>query len=151
MNIKIVDFETVRSVWLKSLWHGRTDVKPMSSMVFNNFGVYDMTIYTEYKPTFWAVYNDNRVIAVNSGFRTEKDLYRSRGIWVDHNYRGQGISEQLFQALENQAVLEGCTSMWSYPKKEALSAYERFGFVPCSEWISSNKYGTNCYVLKDIQ
>lgn len=151
MKLKIVDFDTVKTVWLENLWRDRTDVKPVSSMVYNNLDVHDMSIYHTYTPTFWAVYDDNKIIAVNSGFRTEDELYRSRGIWVDYNYRGQSISKLLFSALENQAKLEGCLHMWSYPRKEAFPAYERYGFVRTSEWIEGNKYGTNCYVLKNVE
>lgn len=150
MKIEVVDFETVRTSWVNNLWLGRTDVKPMSSMVYNNPGVHDMTIYTKYNPTFWAMFDQGNVIAVNSGFRTEDDLYRSRGIWVHPSHRGYGISREFFEVLQNQAEIEDCEAIWSYPKRDAIKAYEAAGFQRTSQWFDNNDYGVNCYVLKDI-
>ena len=37
--------------------------------------------------------------------------------------------------------------IWSFPKKEALSIYQRAGFVADTEFIEAD-YGMNCYVSR---
>lgn len=151
MKLEVIDFDTIKQKWISSLWVGREDVKPMSSMVFGVYGEYDMSIYSKFIPTFWGIYDGNELVAVNSGFRTEDDLYRSRGLWVDPSYRGKNLSQTLFEALFDQARLEGCVDVWSFPKYESIKAYERAGFQRVSAWITEADYGVNCYALKNIE
>ena len=144
------DWDTVRFQWKYNLWQGRDEYKPMSSMVYNQPETYDMDIYEKYYPTFWAAYDTDRtVVGVNSGFRTTDTLYRSRGIWVNPDYRKQGIAQLLFDVLEEQAIEEGCTDMWSYPREGSHRAYLKFGFDMTSDWYD-DLFGRNCYVLKQI-
>jgi len=150
IDIKEVDFETVKHVWVSRLWPGRYDVKPMSSMVYGDFEKFDMNVYMKYTPTFWAAYSGDKVVGVNSGFRTSDTQYRSRGIWVDPEYRKCGIAQQLFLCLEKQAHKEGCKTMWSFPRKGSHHAYLKYGFTKTSDWIHDAEYGINCYVLKDV-
>jgi GNAT superfamily N-acetyltransferase len=150
MIVKKIKWETIKFQWQHNLWPGRYDVKPMSSMVYNNPDGYSMDIYNNYKPTFWGVYtDDNQIVGVNSGFRTEDTLYRSRGIWVASNFRKQGIAQLLFKALEEQAREEGCDRIWSYPRKGSHYAYLKFGFEIVSDWYRDT-FGQNVYVLKKI-
>lgn len=148
--VQRISFEDIKQNWLANLWPGRDDIKPMSSMVYDNITEYDMSIYEKYTPSFWGVFYNDALVAVNSGFRTEDYLYRSRGVWVDPEHRGKSISCMLFRSLEEQAIAEGCTHMWSYPRRGSHCAYLRYGFVQTSDWITDNLYGDNCYVLKNI-
>lgn len=90
------------------------------------------------------------MVGVNSGHRTNDSQYRSRGIWVDPRYRGLGVSTQLFQALEHQAVMEGCEMIWSIPRVTALPAYTSFGFVAQGDSFVTETSPENVYVRKDI-
>lgn len=108
-----------------------------------------MSIYQKYTPSFWGVYEDNKIVGVNSGFRTDVHDYRSRGIWVDPQYRGQGIASLLFDALFVQAFEEQCTMCWSIPRQSALRAYTSVGFVQTSDFFDEGmEFGPNCYVCK---
>ena len=108
-----------------------------------------MSIY-EYHASFWGVECNDRIIAVISGFRTTPKLYRSRGIWIDPNYRYKGFSKHLFNAVSKQAYAEGCKAIWSFPRMSALPAYTAWGFRSTSEPQDDGEFGPNCYVYKEI-
>jgi hypothetical protein len=150
LQLKEITFEQIREVWLQDLWPNRTDVKPMSSMVYGEHDNHDMSIYEKYIPTFWGIFNDDQIIAVNSGFRTNDQLYRTRGIWVRNDHRGNFLSSMLFDAIDAQAKLENCTHIWSFPRFGSHLAYLRAGYTKTSDWYTNNSYGKNCYVLKNI-
>ena len=150
-KVEIVDFQTILPIWEEELWLGRSsEIKPMSSMTY--LGGFDMSIYEKYEPTFFAVYNVvNEIVGVNSGHRTSDDLYRSRGIWVDPRYRGNGIAGILFCELFGQAINEQCEAVWSVPRKNALLAYEKVGFKQTSDFFDEGmEFGPNCYVYAEL-
>ena len=144
-------FNLIKSVWEIELWPERkSEIKSMSSMAY--LGGYNMNIYEEYNPTFFLIQLDNKIIGVNSGFKTAPYLYRSRGIWIDSNYRGKSISKKLFESLKTQAIKENCTHIWSIPRQSAWPAYKAFGFEQTSDWFNEGmEFGPNCYVLKEIK
>jgi len=150
IELKTIQFADIKDVWDSKLWpNRRTPIKPMSSMQY--LEGFDMEIYNKYKPTFFGAYNGDLLVGVNSGHRTKENLYRSRGIWIDPSYRGQGISKMLFGAVDSQARDEGCTAIWSLPRKNALKAYESFGYVKQGEFFDEGmEFGPNCYVLKTL-
>ena len=148
---KIVDFKTIFPIWNDKLWPQRkSPINPMSSMTYDRN--YDMKIHEKYKPTFVAVYNiDDKIIGVNSGHRTDDKLYRSRGIWVEPLYRRKGIAGILFCEIERAAMEEQCTHIWSLPRKSALPAYEKYGFIKTSDFFDEKvEFGPNCYVKKEL-
>ncbi len=111
---------------------------------------YDMNIF-EYSPIFWGVYINNKLVGVNSGHRTTDTQYRSRGIWVNQQYRKSGISQMLFNMTAHQAILEGCDMIWSIPRKSALPAYTKFGFETVGDYFDEGmEFGPNIYVKKRI-
>lgn len=150
MHLEKIEFETIKKIWETKLWRDRISaIKPMSSMQWN--GGIDMSIYDKYEPTFFGVYDGDKLVGVNSGFRTKDTLYRSRGIWVDPDYRGQGVAQKLFEALDAVALNEGCVEIWSIPRKDALVAYLRAGYVQVGSFFDEGmEFGPNCYVLKKI-
>ena len=150
MNVQEIEFEEIYDIWKSKLWSGRkSEIKPMSSLMY--LGGYNMSIYNNYKPTFWGIYKDSKLVAVNSGHRTESDLYRSRGIYVDSECRGLGLASMLFNAVDKQALKEGCGQVWSMPRKGSEYAYLKNGYLKTSEWFDEDvEFGPNCYVLKDL-
>ena len=89
----------------------------MSSMQL--LGGIDMSIYEKYVPSFWAVFDNDNIIGVNSGFATSDVRYSSRGIWVNPNYRSKGIAQLLFDQIDIQASKENKELCWSIPRKKA--------------------------------
>lgn len=149
IKIKKIEFTQIKPIWERQLWPSRQSlIRGMSSMKY--LGGIDMEIYEKYKPTFFcAILNNAHIVGVNSGHRTDEALYRSRGIWVDPDYRREGVAQMLFQAVEDQAIKEKCTAIWSLPRESALSAYERYGFSKQGNFFDEGlEYGPNCYVIK---
>ena len=150
LKINKITFDEILPLWENKLWPNRkSQIKPMSSMTYDK--LYDMEIYNNYVPTFWGVFDNNKLIGVNSGHKTNSHSYRSRGIWVDPNYRGKNIAYLLFLDLEEQALLEGCNNIWSIPRRGSESAYLKFGFKLVGDWFDNNmEFGPNIYAIKHI-
>mgnify|MGYP000105373015 CR=1 FL=1 len=69
-------------------------------------------------------------------------------IFVDPDYRGRGIAQQLFTLTEHQALVEGSLLLWSIPRKTALSSYTKFGFETVGGYIETETADANIYVKK---
>ncbi len=154
ITIGLIDFDTVENVWREKLWPGRTSaIETHSAMTWpydGNSLEYDMDIF-KYPASFFAVWDDEKLIGVNSGHKTTDTLYRSRGLWVDPEYRKQGIAQLLFGVTETTAQLENCSAIWSIPRKTALSAYQRYGFETVGGFFGTETSDANIYVIKPIQ
>tara|TARA_R110001592_G_scaffold1805_14_gene10889 strand:- start:539 stop:1000 length:462 start_codon:yes stop_codon:yes gene_type:complete len=148
MRIERLDFDTIKNIWGKELWPNRSSaIESHSAMTWpfeGNPEPIDMNIFT-YKPTFLGAYIDNSLVGVNSGHRTSEDQYRSRGVWVDPNYRKRGVSQMLFLMTAHQAKVEGCDMLWSIPRKTALPAYTKFGFETVGGFIATETSEANIY------
>lgn len=149
MKIIRLSFEQIISVWQNHLWPDReSPIESHSAMTWpfeGNPEQYDMNVFN-YPATFWGVYIDNKLVGVNSGHKTTDTQYRSRGIWVDPEYRKQGVAQNLFNMTKHQAVLEKTDMIWSLPRKTALPAYERFGFSTVGGFIKTETSDANIYV-----
>ena len=153
MQAKKIDFNTIVDIWQHKLWsHRESDIETHSAMTWpfswpdNEI---DMSIF-EYPATFWGVYIDNKLVGVNSGHLSAEVEYRSRGIWVDPDHRGKGIANLLFCMLENQATIEGAEMIWSIPRKTALPAYTKFGFMTVGDFLETETSDANIYAVKRI-
>jgi GNAT superfamily N-acetyltransferase len=93
------------------------------------------------------IINDN-IVAVNSGHAcTNQNNYRSRGLWVDPNYRRQGIAQLLLTATIEQGQQEGYTQIWSYPRQSSWPTYQAVGFKLASDWEISETSEANAYCV----
>jgi len=148
-----ITFETILPIWSSKLWPDRASaIESHSAMTWPFEGdpePINMSIF-EFEPVFWGVYFKDKLIGVNSGHRTTDRQYRSRGIWVDPEYRKQGVSQSLFIMTEHQAKLEKCDMIWSIPRKTALKAYTKFGFSTVGGYINTETSDANIYVSKYI-
>lgn len=149
MKIERLNFKTVESIWSTKLWPNRTSaIETHSAMTWpfeGNPESIDMNIFN-YPATFWGAYLDNKLVGVNSGHKTTDEQYRSRGIWVDPEYRKRGVAQMLFLLTAHQAKIEGCELLWSIPRKTALPAYTKFGFETVGDYIITETSDANIYV-----
>lgn len=149
MKIIRLSFEQITNVWQTHLWPDReSPIESHSAMTWpfeGNPQEYDMNVFN-YPATFWGVYINNKLVGVNSGHKTTDTQYRSRGIWVDPEYRKQGIAQNLFNMTKHQAVLEKADMIWSLPRKTALPAYTKFGFQTVGDYIKTETSDANIYV-----
>jgi len=150
MKIVAISFEEILPVWTNNLWAGRkSKIKPTNGLKF--LGGFDKEIEKN-SPTFFGAFDDKKLIGVNSGHVTNDFEYRSRGIFVFPQYRRQGISQELFKAIEKQAIKEKKNTLWSMPRLSSLKAYEKFGFSVVSREFDDNvEFGPNCFVVKLLE
>jgi len=149
-KVEVATFEDIYPTWDEHLWPDRkSPIKEMSSMTYD--GDYDMSIYKKYKPTFFIVRDGYTVVGVNSGHRTHNDHYRSRGLYVNTNYRRMGMSTLLLNATIDQAIKENCSIVWTYPRLTSIRAYKKVGFRRISGWKNEDmEFGPNCLCVKNI-
>tara|TARA_B100000900_G_C20558820_1_gene707967 strand:+ start:1019 stop:1480 length:462 start_codon:yes stop_codon:yes gene_type:complete len=151
MNAFKITFEDILPIWENELWPGRESaIESHSAMTWPFDGdpnEIDMDIFKN-NASFWGIRINKKLVGVNSGHKTSDMHYRSRGIWVHPDFRGQGLPKTLFTMLEAQAKSEGCEMIWSIPRKTALSSYTRFGFETVGDFIITETSDANIYVRK---
>ena len=103
MIVKKITFDEIFSIWDNYLWKGRkSKIEPTNPIKF--MGGYDKTIKYN-TASFFGVVDKGKFIGVNSGFATDSNLYRSRGLYVHKRWRRRGIATLLLKATEKQALL----------------------------------------------
>ena len=154
-------FEDIYDLWSEGLWPGRVSkIEDRSALSFNyrmwkNYKNVSITkqrkLIWENKPTFWVAKEGDKLIGVNSGFKTSNDLYRSRGLYVIPEKRSQGISRMLLKLTIETAKKENCGVIWTMPRQSAIIAYESVGFQKIGGWIDEGvEFGPNCIAIKQI-
>jgi GNAT superfamily N-acetyltransferase len=153
MNLQKITFEQILEKWRTHLWPDRNSaIETHSAMTWPFEGdtpQYDMAVF-KYPATFWGVFLDHKLVAVNSGHCSSAQHYRSRGLWVDPVYRGQGLAQLLFTATEWQGKNEGCAMMWSIPRHSALKSYLNYGFKTVADFFVTETSQANIYVVKQL-
>lgn len=122
--LKRINFEQIKPIW-NILWKDRKQ-EPFSSMTMK--GDFDSKIKDIYKFSAFGVYESGKLIGVNAGHKSAQLEYRTRGLWVAQDYRGNGVAQMLFTKLEEQAKAEGARWLWSFPRLSSLPAYMRAGY-----------------------
>jgi len=141
-----LNWKKTHAIWANHLWSNRSSlIQSTSAMCYLNG--YDMA-NMQSTPTFFGYIIDNRIVGVNSGHSCpNQNNYRSRGLWVDPDYRGRGIGQQLLTATIKQAQQEGYTEVWSYPRQSSWPTYRAVGFVLASDWEISETSEANAYCV----
>lgn len=153
MNARKISFDQILPVWQNELWPDRQSaIETHSAMTWPYSWPekeIDMEIFN-YDATFFGVFSKQRLIGVNSGHKSSEVEYRSRGIWVDPAFRKTGVAQLLFDMTADQALNEGCEMIWSIPRKTALKAYTKFGFMTVGDYFNTETSDANIYVLKRL-
>lgn len=149
IQIEKISYKDILKLW-KLLWPNTTDIQPMSSIQY--LGGYDIEIYKKYQPTYIGLYNSKKLIGCISGHKSSSEYYRTRGIYILPDYRGQKLSNILFEQMFIESQNQNCNFIWSLPRKSALYSYTSKGFIQTTKFIKINKdYDSNCFVLKKIE
>lgn len=152
MIFRKTTFEHILPVWQNKLWSGRKSTIETHSVMtwpWNDQPCHDMAIF-EYPATFWCATSADQIIAVISGHKTSDCHYRTRGIWVDPDYRLCGVSQTLFLLVTAQAQLERCKKLWSLPKQSAIRAYTKAGFTTVGDYFVTEMSVSNIYAQKNL-
>ena len=145
-----ITFEDILPIWQDDLWPNRSSPYETHSAMTWPYGSdtqYDMSIF-DYPVTYWGFYHNDRLRGVNSGHATNDTEYRSRGLWVDPAWRGQGLGLALLTQTINHAESLGYVMCWSLPRVSALSVYVAAGFSEVGDVISTETSDHNQYVRR---
>ena len=157
MKSKVVriSFDDILPIWEKNLWPNRVSkIETHSAMTWpptHPTEPYSMKIF-DYPVSFFGIYDNDNLIAVNSGHLTTDNEYRSRGLWVDPGYRGRKLAQKILVETIHQAKISGATMIWSIPRLTALPAYERVGFKTVGDVVDEGmEFGPNIYCYMSIK
>lgn len=127
MKIIHLSYKEIFFYWKNFLWADRnTPIWPESKMTIDRKFSDDIE-----KPTFYGFESNGIIVGVNSVHRVDNTI-RSRGLWVNPEFRKQGLGEKL---LRHGIQLADGKLIWSYPREEAIRVYLNAGFEICSEKI----------------
>jgi GNAT superfamily N-acetyltransferase len=140
ITIKKITWEQTRDMWEKHL--PNMTLEPTSAMTcpksleyksvgdekhLEQIDTYDLQ-NQKFNPAFWGAFDNERLIGTNSGHMTLYNLYRSRGLYVEEEYRGHGIGQKLLLKTISQGYFEKAIGVWSYPNRNAWMSYHNAGF-----------------------
>jgi GNAT superfamily N-acetyltransferase len=147
--VQQITFQEILPIWQNKLWPNRVSpIETHSAMTWplsHPNQPYDMNVFN-YPVYFFGIYDQDKLIAVNSGHLTTITEFRSRGLWVDPFYRGKKLAQQILLATIDQAKTSGAYMIWSIPRLTALPAYERVGFKTVGDRVDEGvEFGPNIY------
>lgn len=150
MDIQLITFDQIKEVWTNKLWPGReSPIKGMSSMML--LGGFDMSVYDKYRGVYYGAFINDELVGVNSGHQLSTEMYRSRGLWVNPDYRGNGIAKQLLLVLDNDARSKGCKYIWTMPRESAWPCYRSCDYHLVGDWFETETCDSNCYAIKKLK
>lgn len=131
MEIRPITFEEIVPYWKKHLWSDWDNISRINAYTQKDY-CYRTAKYltTEqlvkiFKPIYVACFIDDDIVGVESGYKTNIDYYRIRGLWVDKAHRRKGIATELVRHFE---CLSKERYIWSIPRETALDFYLNYGF-----------------------
>lgn len=152
IEVKSITYDECRAIWFTHLWPGRGDIEHASAMLYAPHSqqyVYDVD-NMKFTTDFCGLYCNDQLIGVNSGHPCADGSYRSRGLWVDPTYRGNGYGVILLKATIDLARRLNRRFIWSYPRETSRRTYEAAGFTITSGWTASDTSSSNAYCIKDL-
>ena len=146
MRIQEINFPTIERVWRYNLWPGRVSaIEPYSAMCFMD-DKYNIS-FASAPQVFLGGFINERLIADNSLHLAEKYMARSRGLWVDPEYRGNCYGQTMLEETCLRAATLGADAIWSFSRKTSIKSYLAAKFVQTSSWMDHGEFGPNAYVI----
>jgi ribosomal protein S18 acetylase RimI-like enzyme len=154
--IKEITFEEIRKIWEKYLWaeyvkDGYT-INPINLTSQKNYCLSAVNFISNLnllakiiRPTYIGYFLDDKIIGVESGYKTSVVHYRLRGLWVHEDHRHKGIATKLIRYLEDR-----CRKpfLWTIPRESALDFYLKYGFKVDGK-SAKTIYGQNYFAIKE--
>jgi len=152
-----VTFELIKHYWEQNLWDIYTkagyNIQRVNTTTQENY-CYKAIKYLSQEqiemiihPTYIAFFHGTNIVGVESGYKTNIDYYRVRGLWVDPRYRDEGIATQLIQWFEDRCKEK---YMWTIPRESAVGFYTKYGFKITGK-AAKTPYGQNYFAVKEIK
>ena len=165
-EVEEIKWEEIKKIWEQHLWpEKKGGVKPTNNWTLTMEPyLFTTVLKKEGIPKsensniqFFGIKIDNEIVCVNSCFMTssshpfnykEDSYWRSRGLWTSPNHRRKGLSFKILTHTSEFVSKHDATWLWTVPRKSALPAYEKVGFVKKSDWFDDGQYGPNCVASK---
>src|SRR5690606_8226146 len=144
-----IDLDNILPIWSNKLWPDRiSPIESHSAMMYksDHFDSRNFLLPAWY----YAIYENNSIIGVNSGHLCTDGSMRSRGLWVDYEYRGKGYGKLLLCAVIDTAIEYNSKFVWSFPRSSSWKTYKSVGFIQTSDWASSETSNANAYCICNI-
>lgn len=147
MKIELISFEKILGVWTHQLWpHRRSEIEPVSWI--DSTGTINMQMSLG-DPNFWCATENEQMIGVISGFKTDSERYRIRGLWVHENFRKNGIGKALIDVTQKQAATNNCRLIWTMPRQNVWPFYQTLGFTKYKS-TEQFEYGPHFLAEKNV-
>ena len=154
-EVKEIGWEDIKPIWETHLWpnkkNGVAKTNEWTWKWTDNFLGKDKEMAKNAHPTFFGIEDDDSIVCVNSVFVTDTGIftyYRSRGLWVNPEYRKQGLSKLILIHCLEYARSNGGSWVWTVPRQSSLKSYLNAGFVKKSDWFDDGQFGPNCIASK---
>lgn len=145
VRISEITFDDISPFWLKLWsWHTPDTLERFSFMKY--LGGHFNEIKDPEIAYFGAFVSD-KIVGVNSIHTLPDGTCRSRGLWVEPDYRGSGIGVLLLRRCIQWSEERGFPT-WSYPRDTSLKTYLAAGYAKTSEWNVSDQGIKNAFVYK---
>ena len=150
MRITEITWHDILPVWQFQLWPKRQSlIESHSAMTWpwSSESDIDMSIFDQ-PATYWGAYHNRILVGVNSGHGVSDTEYRSRGLWVDPDWRCQGIGSELLNHGCEYAQTQGYNMIWSLPRVSSIKTYTNAGFQEVGERFKTETSDLNVYVRR---
>ena len=155
ITFKKITWDQILHVWKEHLPNMALEKNSAMCLFLNNGKIlekrWDEPMYDlqnmEFPATFWGAFDDDKLIGVNSGHMTLNKFYRSRGLYVQEEYRKKHIGRKLLMKTMAQAKHEKAIACWSYPKNSAIKCYQSLGFHSSGQDFNFHYEGDNIRAL----
>lgn len=153
--IKEITFELIREYWSIYLWPeyvqqglrisrvNTTTQKDYFYKVLKHINQEQVEAWI--KPTYIAYFFGAEIVGVESGYKTNTNYYRLRGLWVNESYRRQGIATEMIDYLANKSEER---YLWTIPREKAVGFYKKYGFEITGK-SAKTVYGQNYFAVKE--
>ncbi len=147
LEIKRISFDEILPIWEKFLWPNRNSpIETHSAILFNTYPYQYNTAMFDIEAQFFGAYINNELAGVNSGHLIGDNTYRSRGLYVFDEFRGQSIGRALLSATIDYSVAKNADFCWSIPRSSAIKTYLNAGFKITGDWFNTETSDSNVYV-----
>ena len=153
--IKEISFELILAYWSEYLWKeyhdqglkiNRVNTTTQKKYFYRALKYLNQEqVEQVVKPTYIAYFFGSEIVGVESGYKTNVDYYRLRGLWVNKNYRHEGVARKMVDYLANKSKEK---YLWTIPRESALGFYTKYGFIVTGKSVKT-VYGQNYFAVKD--
>ena len=133
--ITLMDFDNIKYYWETYLWSKYADkgyrINKVNTTTQKDYSYGFLKYLTQDEvekiilPTYISYIIDDKVVGVYSGYKTNIDYYRLRGLWVNEQYRNRRIATRMMNYLiaHNR---KGNKYVWTIPRESSLGFYLKF-------------------------